>query len=103
MAELLSLPDLPTGSVAAARMLAAVPGTGGGGPTAYKVSVAALAAATVPATSGLLAGSGAAGAAQAATNTQITAAIIAWFASLPTTLPSTTGQPWNDGNTLAFS
>lgn len=27
----------------------------------------------------------------------------AWFATLPTTLPATPGQPWNNGGTLAFS
>ena len=32
-----------------------------------------------------------------------TISVGAWFATLPTTLPSTPGQPWNDGRTLAFS
>jgi hypothetical protein len=27
----------------------------------------------------------------------------AWFSSLPTTLPSTAGQPWNDGGVLSIS
>lgn len=26
-----------------------------------------------------------------------------WFAGLPTTLPATEGQPWNNGNMLSFS
>lgn len=26
-----------------------------------------------------------------------------WFATLPTTLPSTAGQPWNNGGTLSVS
>jgi len=26
-----------------------------------------------------------------------------WFASLPTTLPGTSGQPWNNGGMLSFS
>jgi hypothetical protein len=32
-----------------------------------------------------------------------TASMIAWFAALPTTLPATAGQPWNNGGTLSFS
>ncbi len=29
--------------------------------------------------------------------------IVAWWASLPTTIPSTSGQPWNNGGALSFS
>ena len=64
--------------------------------------VAALAVA-MPATAGLLAAAGAAGNTQAATAAQLTAAMAAWFLTLPTTLPGTAGQPWNNGRTLAFS
>ncbi len=28
---------------------------------------------------------------------------VAWFNSLPTTLPSQPGQPWNNGQTVAIS
>lgn len=38
-----------------------------------------------------------------ATNAQITAAITAWFKSLPTTLPGSAGVLWNNGGTLALS
>lgn len=31
------------------------------------------------------------------------AAMSTWFATLPTTLPGTPGQPWNNGNNLSFS
>ena len=29
--------------------------------------------------------------------------MIAWFKSLPTTLPNTTNQPWNNGGSLSFT
>lgn len=32
-----------------------------------------------------------------------TAFMALWFASLPTTLPAVSGQPWNNGGILAFS
>lgn len=32
-----------------------------------------------------------------------TAIMLAWFNSLPTTLPATTGVLWNNGGTLALS
>lgn len=32
-----------------------------------------------------------------------TAQMLAWFLSLPTTLPGTAGVLWNDGGTLALS
>lgn len=49
-----------------------------------------------------------AGAAWADTGTNLESVIgavtvAAWFASLPKSAPATAGQPWNDGNTLAFS
>jgi hypothetical protein len=31
------------------------------------------------------------------------ATYLAWFLGLPTTLPATSGQPWNDGGVLAIS
>ena len=31
------------------------------------------------------------------------AAMATWFATLPTTLPGTSGQPWNNGGMLSFS
>jgi len=31
------------------------------------------------------------------------AAMATWFAALPTTLPGTAGQPWNNGGVLSFS
>ncbi|PRH46135.1 hypothetical protein [Burkholderia multivorans] len=34
---------------------------------------------------------------------QFAAAMLAWFNSLPTTLPATTGVLWNNGGTLAQS
>lgn len=39
----------------------------------------------------------------AAGSTFNSTAFIAWFNSLPTTLPGTPGQPWNNGGTLVFS
>lgn len=37
------------------------------------------------------------------TTPQFAAAMLAWFNSLPTTLPATAGQLWNNGGTLAQS
>jgi hypothetical protein len=31
------------------------------------------------------------------------AAMATWFATLPTTLPSTANQPWNNGGSLSFT
>lgn len=39
----------------------------------------------------------------AAGSTFNSTAFITWFNSLPTTLPPTSGQPWNNGGTLSFS
>lgn len=38
-----------------------------------------------------------------ATPAQITAAMSTWWQSLPTTLPATRNQPWNNGGQLSFS
>lgn len=32
-----------------------------------------------------------------------TAFMAYWFSTLPTTLPATSGQPWNNGGMLSFS
>ena len=32
-----------------------------------------------------------------------TAAMVAWFVTLPTDIPSTPGQPWNNGGVLSVS
>lgn len=32
-----------------------------------------------------------------------TSFMASWFAALPTTLPVTSGQPWNNGGVLSFS
>ena len=35
--------------------------------------------------------------------TSFTVLMATWFATLPTTLPASPGQPWNNGGTLSFS